>query len=292
MNYKLFIVLLTTIYLSSCKTKLHNVKEKLIQAYKQYLNRSLYWSHFPWIIQINLCSPRYNLLCRSLRKSMAFLDCYNLQKWHVFLANGVVYLGKVHTLCQLSLAGYARRHWLQERQRSVRLWTAFGIWPHFSWKEAELCHCILICSRKQHCLGTVSSYTYIWPCCMACGILVLQPGMEPGSESLSPTHWIARESLTLYFKIYLLLINMYLYSKNIFLYWKVSLADILLKIQQCIKNFFVLTTLVDWFADSQGKNCWSSVLLDGKGFQYVKLYIYCKIKIWTKQTQDFKAKYS
>ena len=97
MNYKLFSILLTTIYLSSCKTKLHNIKEKLTQPYKQYLNRSLYWSHFPWVIQINLCSPRYNLLCRSLRKSMAFLDCYNLQKWHVFLASGIEYLARKDT---------------------------------------------------------------------------------------------------------------------------------------------------------------------------------------------------
>lgn len=99
MNYKLFSVLLTTIYLSSCKTKLYNAKEKLTQAYKQYHNRSLYR-----VIQINLCSPRYNLLCRSLKKNIPFLDYYSIQKWHVFLAREMVEsLGKILAFCQFLL---------------------------------------------------------------------------------------------------------------------------------------------------------------------------------------------
>lgn len=154
------------------------------------------------------------------------------------------------------------------------LWTAFGIWPHFSWKEAELCHCILMCSRKQHifCLGLLQ-IIHIWPRCMACGMLVLQPGMESGSESPSPTHWIARESLTLYFKIHLLLINMYLYSKNIvFRAEKFPWQTFCWKSNNVLKIFFALTTLVDWFTNSQGKNWQSSVLLDAKGLQYIKFY--------------------
>ena len=39
-------------------------------------------------------------------------------------------------------------------------------------------------------------FFFFWPHCTACGILVPQPGIEPGSlavKARSPTHWTARE---------------------------------------------------------------------------------------------------
>ena len=39
-------------------------------------------------------------------------------------------------------------------------------------------------------------FIYFWPCCMACQILVPQPGIEPVSpavETWSPNHWTTRE---------------------------------------------------------------------------------------------------
>lgn len=85
MSYKLFSILLTTICLSSCKTISHSAKEKETQAYKQHHNRPLYWSHFPWVIRINLGSARYNLLCRPVNKNILCLDYYNTQKWRALL---------------------------------------------------------------------------------------------------------------------------------------------------------------------------------------------------------------
>ena len=42
----------------------------------------------------------------------------------------------------------------------------------------------------------VSILFFFWPCRMACGILVPQPGIEPGPLAMrpqSPNHWTARE---------------------------------------------------------------------------------------------------
>ena len=39
-------------------------------------------------------------------------------------------------------------------------------------------------------------FSFSWPRCAACGILVTQPGVEPGPSALkawSPNHWTARE---------------------------------------------------------------------------------------------------
>ena len=39
-------------------------------------------------------------------------------------------------------------------------------------------------------------YFFLWPCCVVCRILVLQPGIKltpPTVEAWSPTHWTARE---------------------------------------------------------------------------------------------------
>ena len=41
---------------------------------------------------------------------------------------------------------------------------------------------------------------FFWLCCMACGILVPQPGIKPrpmAVKALSPNHWTAREFLPL-----------------------------------------------------------------------------------------------
>lgn len=120
MNYKLFSVLLTTICLSSYKTKLHSVQEMYKQSqfiYKsiKYHSRSLYWSHIPWVVEINLCSPQYNLLCRPLRKNMPCLDYYNTPKWHVFLASALVSREAFCSLLVFQLVGYESRCWLQQR---------------------------------------------------------------------------------------------------------------------------------------------------------------------------------
>ena len=40
-------------------------------------------------------------------------------------------------------------------------------------------------------------YFNFWPCCVACGILVPQPGIEPAPLAVkaeSPNHWATRES--------------------------------------------------------------------------------------------------
>ena len=45
-------------------------------------------------------------------------------------------------------------------------------------------------------------FLIFWPSCMACGLLVLLPGIEslsPALEVQSLNHWIARESLLLVF---------------------------------------------------------------------------------------------
>ena len=47
----------------------------------------------------------------------------------------------------------------------------------------------------------VSIYMF-WPCRIACGILVPQPGIEPGAPAVrapSPNHWTAREFPSIYF---------------------------------------------------------------------------------------------
>ena len=39
-------------------------------------------------------------------------------------------------------------------------------------------------------------FYFFWPCLAVCGILVPQPGIEPGPtamKALSPNHWTARE---------------------------------------------------------------------------------------------------
>ena len=49
---------------------------------------------------------------------------------------------------------------------------------------------------------TVFFFFFFWPCGMACGILVPQPGNEPGPaamEAQSPNHWTTREVLRVYF---------------------------------------------------------------------------------------------
>ena len=56
---------------------------------------------------------------------------------------------------------------------------------------------------KQHCFAFFFSF---WPCCVACGILVPQPGIEPRAPAvkvLSTNHWTAREFPTLFFKLFL-----------------------------------------------------------------------------------------
>ena len=49
----------------------------------------------------------------------------------------------------------------------------------------------------KHVFFYYSFYLFIfWPCYTACGILVLQAGIEPvppAVEAQSPNHWIARE---------------------------------------------------------------------------------------------------
>ena len=39
-------------------------------------------------------------------------------------------------------------------------------------------------------------YFFLWPCCIVCRILVLQPGIKlapPAVEAWSPNHWTAKE---------------------------------------------------------------------------------------------------
>ena len=49
--------------------------------------------------------------------------------------------------------------------------------------------------------GTISYLRFFspWPCCLACGILVLRPGIEamlPAVEAQSLNHWTTREILS------------------------------------------------------------------------------------------------
>ena len=49
-----------------------------------------------------------------------------------------------------------------------------------------VCVCVCVCII----------YLFFWPCRMACGISVPQPGIKPGPSAVrarSPNHWTARE---------------------------------------------------------------------------------------------------
>ena len=71
------------------------------------------------------------------------------------------------------------------------------------------------------CIGSVESqpldHHYVclfvyWPCCMACGILASQPGIEPipAVEARIPNHWTAREFSKSLLFIYLLFIYLFI----------------------------------------------------------------------------------
>ena len=69
-------------------------------------------------------------------------------------------------------------------------------------------------------LGIFLFFSFFWPCCEACGILVPQPGrdrtMSAAVETWSPNHWTVREVPWEFFLI-ILLLSPLCFSSSLFL---------------------------------------------------------------------------
>ena len=64
-----------------------------------------------------------------------------------------------------------------------------------------------------HGMSILPCFVLFWLRCVAYGILVPQPGIEPGAPAvrvLSPNHWTAREFPFCFFRLLVFLILLYL----------------------------------------------------------------------------------
>ena len=89
-------------------------------------------------------------------------------------------------------------------------------WPRHIWKQLgqlliPLVEYLRINSNMRRSFF-LTFYLHIWPCHVACGILVLQPGIEPkplAVEAQSLNHWTSKDFPRSYFLLVVLLVLLF-----------------------------------------------------------------------------------